>query len=62
MFAGLVAMDLSPECYVMPPAYADLRRQLRYCALLVRTKVQFKNKTAGLLIENGVEYETSRLH
>jgi hypothetical protein len=31
-----------------------LRQQLRYRALLVRTSVVFQNKTAGLLIENGV--------
>ncbi len=62
MLADLLRRNLFPECYVMPPDYADLRRQLRYRALLVRTQVQFKNKTAGLLIENGVEYETNRLH
>jgi Transposase DDE domain len=54
--------NLFPECYVMPAEYADLRRQLRYRALVVHTQVQFKNKTAGLLIENGIVYETNRLH
>src|SRR3954467_5541654 len=53
MLADLLRCNLFPECYVMPPEYADLRRQLRYRALLVHTEVQFKNKTAGLLIENG---------
>jgi transposase len=62
MLADLLRCNLFPECYVMPPDYADLRRQLRYRALLVHTRVQFKNKTAGLLIENGIAYDTDRLH
>jgi transposase len=60
--ADLLRCNLFPECYVMPAEYADLRRQLRYRALLVHTQVQFKNKTAGLLIENGIAYDTNRLH
>jgi hypothetical protein len=28
----------------------------------VRERTLFKNKTAGLLIENGVPYETKKLH
>jgi transposase len=62
MLADLLRCNLFPECYVMPPEYADLRRRLRYRALLVHTQVQFKNKTAGLLIENGIAYDTNRLH
>jgi len=62
MLADLLRCNLFPECYVMPVDYADLRRQLRYRALLVHTQVQFKNKTAGLLIENGIAYDTERLH
>ncbi len=46
----------------MPSAYEQLREQLRYRSLIVRTSVLFKNKTAGLLIENGVPYETRKLH
>jgi transposase len=60
--ADLLRCDLFPECYVMPPAHEQLREQLRYRSLIVRTSVLFKNKTAGLLIENGVPYETSKLH
>jgi hypothetical protein len=60
--ADLLRCNLFPECYVIPPNYADLRRQLRYRALLVHIQVQFKNKTAGLLIENGIAYDTNRLH
>src|SRR5438309_6949757 len=62
MLADLLRCNLFPECYVMPPEYAELRRQLRYRALLVHTEVQFKTKAAGLLIENGVAYDTNRLH
>jgi transposase len=60
--ADLLRCDLFPECYVMPSAYEQLREQLRYRSLIVLTSVKFKNKTAGLLIENGVPYETRKLH
>lgn len=60
--ADLLRCNLFPECYVMPPAYAQLREQLRYRSLIVRASVMFKNKSAGLLIENGVPYETRKLH
>ena len=60
--ADLLRCDLFPECYVLPAAYEQLREQLRYRSLMVRTGVKFKNKTAGLLIENGVPYETRKLH
>ena len=39
-----------------------LRRQLRYRALRVREQTLFKNKAAGLLVENGGPYETKKLH
>jgi transposase len=58
--ADLLRCDLFPECYVMLSAYEQLREQLRYRSLIVRTSVKFKNKTAGLLIENGVAYENSQ--
>jgi transposase len=60
--ADLLRCDLFPSCYVIPPEYERLRRQLRHRALLVRTSVLFKNKTAGLLIEEGIGYDTARLH
>jgi transposase len=60
--ADLLRCDLFPECYVMPFRYEQLREQLRYRSLIVRASVLFKNKTAGLLIENGVPYETRKLH
>ena len=47
----------------MPPIeYGSLRCYLRERALLVRARVMFKNKTAGLLIRRGVPYETGKLH
>lgn len=60
--ANLLRCQLFPACYVPPPEYEALRRQLRHRALLVRTKVMLKNKVAGLLIENGISYETRQLH
>jgi hypothetical protein len=60
--ADLLRCDLFPEGYVIPLRYEQLREQLRYRSLIVRASVLFKNKTAGLLIENGVPYETRKLH
>jgi transposase len=62
MLADLLRCSLFPACYVPPPAYESLRCYLRQRALLVRARVMFKNKTAGLLIQRGVPYETSKLH
>jgi Transposase IS116/IS110/IS902 family len=39
-----------------------LRRQLRFRRLVVEETVRFKNKTAGLWMEAGVEYAGPRLH
>jgi transposase len=60
--ADLLRADLFPPCYVPPLEYESLRCYLRERAFLVRARVMFKNKTAGLLIRRGVPYETSRLH
>ena len=60
--ADLLRCNMFPPCYVPPPEYESLRCFLRQRALLVRTRVMFKNKTAGLLIQRGVPYETHRLH
>jgi transposase len=62
LLADLLRCHLFPDCYVLPPEYELLRCQLRYRALIVRTAVLFKNKTAGLLIEQGIGYDTARLH
>jgi transposase len=60
--ADLLRCDLFPACYVPPLEYESLRCFLRERALLVRLRVMLKNKTAGLLIERGVPYETGKLH
>jgi transposase len=60
--ADLLRCNLFPSCYVPPIEYQSLRCYLRERALLVRARVMFKNKTAGLLIERGVPYETRKLH
>ena len=60
--ADLLRCDWFPACYVAPPAYEILRRQLRFRALIVRTSTLFKNKTAGLPIEEGIPYDTRKLH
>lgn len=60
--ADLLRANLFPACYVMPPELEGLRRQLRFRRLVVEEATRFKNKTAGLLMEVGVEYERRRLH
>ena len=60
--ADLLRANLWPSCYVMPPELEGLRRQLRFRRLVMEETVRFKNKTAGLLMETGVEYERRRLH
>jgi transposase len=60
--ADLLRANLFPACYVIPPELEALRRQLRFRRLLMQETVRFKNKTAGLLMEVGVEYERRRLH
>ena len=46
----------------MPEELQGLRRQMRFRRLIVEESVTLKNKTAGLLMEVGVEYERRRLH
>ena len=53
--------DLLPECYMAPAKVRELRQVLRYRNLLVRESVRFQNKTAGLLMEAGAEYNKGRL-
>ncbi len=54
--------DWFPTCHMAPPEVRDLRRMLRYRNFLVREATRMKNKTAGLLMETGVEYDKRRLH
>jgi len=60
--ADLLRCDLLPECYMAPQEIRELRRVLRYRNLMVREAIKMKNKTAGLLMEVGVEYNKKRLH
>ena len=60
--ADLLRANLFPACYVMPPELEGLRRQLRFRRMVMEETVRFKNKTAGLLMEVGMEYERRRLH
>ena len=60
--ADLLRCNLLPECYMAPVGIRRLRRALRYRNLIVRQAVKMKNKTAGLLMEIGAEYNKKRLH
>jgi transposase len=60
--ADALRCDLVPECYIAPRELRELRQVLRYRNLLVREATRFKNKTSGLLMECGAEYDKDRLH
>lgn len=60
--ADLLRANLFPECYVIEPELGALRRQIRFRRRMVQEEVMFRNKTAGLLMECGVEYDSRRLH
>jgi transposase len=61
MLADLLRCDLFPVCYMAPSRLRDLRRVMRYRNLLVRESVRMQNKTAGLLMEVGAEYNKKKL-
>ncbi len=60
--ADMIRCDWFPECYMAPKKIRDLRRALRYRSHLVRESVRMKNKSAGLLMEAGVQYNKKKLH
>lgn len=60
--ADLLRCNLFPTCFVISPELGALRQQLRFRRLVVEETVMFKNKTAGLLMSAGVEYERRKLH
>jgi len=60
--ADALRCDWFPEAYMPSPEIRELRTALRYRNLLVREEVRMKNKTAGLLMEAGAEYDADRLH
>lgn len=59
--ADLLRCNLFPECYMAPEGMRSLRRVLRFRNMLVAQSVRMKNKTAGLLMEVGAEYNKKRL-
>ena len=60
--ADLLRCNLFPECFVISPELGALRQQMRFRRLVIEQEVMFKNKTAGLLMGAGVEYQRRRLH
>ena len=56
--ADLVRCNLLPECLVISPEMGGLRQQMRF----QRPWSMFKNKTAGLLMAAGAEYQRQHLH
>jgi transposase len=60
--ADLLRCNLFPACFVISPELGALRQQMRFRRLVIEQEVKFKNKTAGLLMGAGVEYERRRLH
>lgn len=59
--ANLLRCGLFPEVYMVSREIYELRQALRFRNLLVRQAVRMHNKTAGLLMEHGAEYEKRRL-
>ena len=59
--ADLLRCDLLPACYMAPEKIRELRRVLRYRNLVVQTATRMKNKTSGLLMEVGAQYNKKRL-
>lgn len=62
ILADLLRCNLIPQCYMAPEEMRELRRILRYRNLLVQESTRFKNRTSGLLMETGVEYNKEKLH
>lgn len=60
--ADLLRCDAFPKSFVISPELGRLRQQLRFRQLVVKQQVAMMNRTAGLLMEAGVEYERRRLH
>lgn len=60
--ADLVRMGWIPEVWMAPPELRQLRSMLRWRQLLVRQRVQTKNRMASLLMEQGVDYAKQKLH
>lgn len=59
--ADALRCDWFPEAYMPAAEVRELRTALRYRNKLAHEEVRMKNKTAGLLMEAGAEYEKRRL-
>jgi transposase len=62
MLADLLRADLVPEVWMAPPDIRYLRDLLRYRTATVQMSTRMKNKISGLLMTNGIEYDSRRLH
>ena len=60
--ADLLRCEMFPTCYVISEELGALRRHMRFRRKVVEEQTRFKNFTAGLLMQRGVEYERRRLH
>ena len=60
-FSQLVRCGIVPRVHVLTPQMYELRQALRYRFLLLQQAVRMRNKTAGLLMEAGIEYDKRRL-
>jgi transposase len=60
--ADALRCDWFPESYMPPAQVRQMRAALRYRNLLVREGVRMQNKTAGLLMEAGAQYNKKKLH
>jgi transposase len=59
--ADALRCDWFPQAYMPAAEIRELRAALRYRNKLTHEEVRMKNKTAGLLMEAGAEYEKKKL-
>lgn len=60
--ADLLRANLVPEVWMASPEIRRLRELLRYRTTMVEMATKMKNKISGLLMMNGIEYDSRRLH
>ena len=60
--AELKRCDFFPSIFMLPRELRDLRAVLRFRSLMINIMVKMKNKTAGLLMSEGIEYSSRKLH
>ena len=60
--ADLLRCNLLFESYMAPEYIRELRRILRFRNLMVREATRMKNKTSGILMEVGAQYNKKKLH